>query len=67
MGVNWHNEHDYDGYEGIAWDCCLFFVPDVSEEDQYFDLDVEDDEGDWQVIALDRFSDRMLVDNSVKS
>ena len=46
-------------YEGIAWDCCLFFVPDVSEEDQYFDLDVEND--DWQVIALDRFSDRMLI------
>ena len=52
-------------YEGIAWDCCLFFIPDVSEEDQYFDLDIEED--DWQVIALDRFSDRMLVDNSVKS
>ena len=58
MGVNWHNDHDYDD---VAWDCCLFFVPDNSDEDQHFDLDVEDDEGDWQVIALDRFSDRMLI------
>ncbi len=48
-----------DDYEGIAWDCCLFFAPDISDEDQYFDLDVEDH--DWQVIALDRFSDRVLI------
>lgn len=62
MGVNWHNELEQE-YEGKAWDCCPFFVPDISDEDQHFDLDDEDDEGDWQVIALDRFSDRRVNGN----
>jgi len=63
MGVNWHNEHDDlsygSGYEDRAWDCCPFFVPDISDEDQHSDVDIESD--DWQVIAMDRFTDRILT------
>lgn len=53
--------HHYDSIDverETAWDC----DPHVTFEDQAYDagLDEEDDEGDWQVIALDRFGDRMV-------
>lgn len=48
-------EHD------VAWDCDPFFVPQLTTVDQ--DLDEEDDEGDWQVIILDRFHDRLVNPN----
>ncbi len=44
-----------------AWDCDPTFVP--IDESVELDLDMEDDEGDWQVLVLDRFGDR-LVDDS---
>ena len=49
-----HFNHD----ESCAWDCDPFFVPEPMAYD--LDLDEEDDEGDWQVIVLDRFGDRMV-------
>lgn len=39
-----------------AWDCDLFANVEVDDYD--LDIDEEDDTGDWQVIALDRFYDR---------
>lgn len=44
-----------------AWDCDIF-VQHI-EEPYDLDLDEEDDEGDWQVIVLDRFGDRMVNGN----
>lgn len=41
-----------------AWDCDPLFVAEDLSYD--LDLDEEDDEGDWQVIVLDRFGDRMV-------
>lgn len=41
-----------------AWDCDLFTT--VIMEPYDIDLDYEDDEGDWQVLALDRFADRNI-------
>lgn len=41
-----------------AWDCDPF--ADVIVEDCDIDLDEEDDKGDWQVIVLDRFHDRLV-------
>jgi hypothetical protein len=35
-----------------AWDCDPFFQPE--RQSLHEGLDVTDDEGDWQVIALDR-------------
>lgn len=58
---------DYDSldneaeYTGKAWDCDIFFVAEPLDYD--LDLDYEDDEGDWQVLALDRFGDRMVRDD----
>lgn len=43
---------------GEAWDCDLFFVSECLDYD--LGLDEEDDEGDWQVIVLDRFGDRLV-------
>ena len=42
-----------------AWDCDLFFVP--PNEDYMLDIDEEDSEGDWQIIVLDRFGDRLVT------
>lgn len=39
-----------------AWDCDPFAEVNVEPYDA--GLDYEDDEGDWQVLALDRFADR---------
>lgn len=44
--------------ETTAWDCDPTFVAEPLDYD--FDLDYEDAEGDWQVLALDRFSDRLV-------
>lgn len=44
-----------------AWDCDPFARPLVDTVDA--DLDEEDDTGDWQVLALDRFGDRMVNAN----
>lgn len=41
-----------------AWDCDLF--ADVYVEPYDLDIDEEDAEGDWQIIALDRFADRNI-------
>ena len=46
------------GDETVAWDCDLF--TEVFMEAYDIDLEEEDDEGDWQVIALDRFYDRQV-------
>lgn len=43
--------------DSTAWDCDPFFVPC----NEPYDLDLNDeDESDWQVIALDRFGDRLV-------
>lgn len=44
-----------------AWDCNpdMIFVPETVD----LDLDDEDAEGDWQVLCLDRFGDRMVNAN----
>jgi len=44
----------------VAWDC----DPDYIAEplDRYQDLDETDDAGDWQVIVLERFHDRLVDD-----
>ncbi len=39
-----------------AWDCDLFFVP--PDESVDLGLDIETD--DWQILALDRFGDRLV-------
>lgn len=39
-----------------GWDCDPFAQVIVEPYD--LELDIEDDEGDWQVLALDRFGDR---------
>jgi hypothetical protein len=44
-----------------AWDCDPLFVPEPLDYD--LDLDEEDDAGDWQVIILDRFHDRLVNPN----
>jgi hypothetical protein len=41
---------------GEAWDCDLFFVPECLD----YDLELDEEEGDWQVIVLDRFGDRLV-------
>lgn len=41
-----------------AWDCDP--EAEVSAEEYDAGLDEEDDEGDWQVLALDRFGDRIV-------
>ena len=58
-------DRDYD--DGVlldgqtAWDC----NPDSDVTIDAYDLglDEEDDEGDWQVLALDRFGDRNVNGN----
>lgn len=55
-------ERFYDDLDATAgWDC----NPDaqVVVEDYDEGLDYEDDEGDWQVLALDRFGDRSVNAN----
>lgn len=44
---------------GVVWgrDPSMLLVVDAYD----LDLDEEDDEGDWQVLALDRFGDRVTV------
>ena len=44
-----------------AWDCDLF--TDVTIEPYDIDIDYEDDEGDYQILALDRFADRSITDS----
>jgi hypothetical protein len=44
--------------ETTAWDCDLFFVPECLDYD--LDIDYEDSESDYQIIALDRFADRNI-------
>lgn len=43
-----------------AWDCDPDFQPILETVD--LDLDEEDDTGDWQVLALDRYGDRLVDD-----
>ena len=47
----------------VAWDCDPEFIAEPL--DRYQDLDECDDTGDWQVIVLERFHDR-LVDSSLR-
>ena len=46
---------------GVAWDC----DPDAMIFPEPYDaeLNEEDDQGDWQVLALDRFGDRSVNGN----
>ena len=46
------------GKQMEAWDCDLF--TEVTVDDYDLDIDEEDDESDWQIIALDRFYDRQI-------
>ena len=39
-----------------AWDCDLF--TEVTVDD--YDLDIDEEDDDWQIIALDRFYDRQI-------
>ena len=39
-----------------AWDCDLF--TEVTVDD--YDLDINEEDDDWQIIALDRFYDRQI-------
>lgn len=39
-----------------AWDCDPNFIP--PDENVLTDIDIESD--DWQIVALDRFHDRLL-------
>jgi hypothetical protein len=41
-----------------AWDCDPFFIHE--ECGVFSDIDEEDDEGDWQIVVLDRFGDRLV-------
>lgn len=41
-----------------AWDCDPFFIPECLDYD--LDVDCEDSESDWQILALDRFGDRTI-------
>lgn len=53
---------EFIGYsERAAWDC----DPDMVFADEAYDLDLDDtdDTGDWQVLVLDRFGDRMVTDD----
>jgi hypothetical protein len=43
---------------GEAWDCNPLFIP--PDENVLTDIDLEDSTGDWQLVALDRFHDRLL-------
>lgn len=43
----------------VAWDCNLFFVPESLD----YDLDIDYESDDWQIIALDRFGDRFIQRN----
>lgn len=50
-----HDNLENEGeYSGKAWDCDPFFVPEALD----YDLDIDYEGDDWQVLALDRFSDR---------
>ncbi len=42
--------------ETTAWDCDIFFVPEALD----YDLEIDYESDDWQVLALDRFGDRMI-------
>lgn len=44
-----------------AWDCDLFATVEIEPYD--IDLDYEDDTGDYQILALDRFADRAITDS----
>lgn len=44
-----------------AWDCNLFFVAESLD----YDLDIDYESDDWQIIALDRFGDRFIQRNYV--
>lgn len=44
-----------------AWDCDPNFIP--PDENVLTDIDIEDATGDWQIVALDRFHDRIVKSN----
>jgi len=54
MPLSIDSRHEY----GEAWDCNPLFMP--PDENVLTDIDIEDSTGDWQIIALDRFHDRLL-------
>src|SRR6476620_7833185 len=52
---------DYDAAEAMqGWDCNPMTTFELMGVD--LDLDDEDSTGDWQVIVLDRFGDRQVLD-----
>jgi len=46
-------------FEGVAWDCNLFFQPENID----YDVDIDEESDDWQILALDRFADRTIKGN----
>lgn len=46
-------------FEGVAWDCNLFFRPENID----YDVDIDEESDDWQILALDRFADRTIRGN----
>ena len=48
--------NDFSEREIGAWDCDLF--TEVTVDD--YDLDIDEEDDDWQIIALDRFYDRRI-------
>lgn len=57
-------DEDYLDAPSEAWDCNPEFLP--IDEGYDLDLDEEDSTSDWQVIALDRFGDRLVCDKIVQ-
>lgn len=56
----WNNSHAVDqDFDGEAWDCSPDFIPDYAGDYEELDEDNYPFE-DWQVIALDRFGDRLV-------
>jgi hypothetical protein len=55
MPLSIDSRHEY----GEAWDCNPLFIP--PDENVLTDIDLESD--DWQIIALDRFHDRIINSN----
>lgn len=47
----------------LAWDFDPFYSPLYEDENYDCDLDDEDAHGDWQVLANDRFGDRLINSN----
>lgn len=54
--LDWHLA---DNASTEAWDCDLFFVAESLD----YDLDIDYESDDWQIIALDRFGDRFIQRN----